>query len=144
MFKWNGFLPQEELIWAEELTLCPRKLLPLKDTVTLLYPMGKAYPNSAPITGLCDPVGGEANSGDDHDAPNSHWQAAFFKIFPTPRFCMDEALVVPSWGVMVPECTLSYTPQSRSQTQTCSLCPPKRSQSWNARLHWSVFQEPVP
>lgn len=104
--------PAGRVDFGRRLTLCPRKLLPLKDTVTLLYPMGKAYPNSAPITGLSDPVGGGANSGDDHDAPNSHWQAAFFKIFPTPRFCMDEALVVLSWGVMVPECTLSYAPQS--------------------------------
>lgn len=139
LFKWNGFLLQEGVDFGRRLTLCPRKLLPLKDTVILLYPMGKAYPNSAPITGLSDPVGGGANSGDDHDAPHSHWQAAFFKIFPTPRLCMDETLVVPSWGIMVPEYTLSYVPQSRSQTQTCSLPLPKRSQSWNARLHWSVF-----
>lgn len=135
--------PAGRVDFGRRLTLCPRKLLPLKDTVTLLYPMGKAYPNSAPITGLSDPVGGGANSGDDHDAPNSHWQAAFSKIFPMPRFCVDEALVVPTWGVMVPERTLSYAPQSGSQTQTCSLRPHKWSQSWNARLHWSVFQEPV-
>lgn len=123
--------------------------LPQK-TATIKRHRYPTLPHGKGVSQLCShdrsvrPCGGEANSGDDHDAPNSHWQAAFFKIFPTPRFCMDEALVVPSWGVMVPECTLIYTPQSRSQTQTCSLRPPQRSQSWNARLHWSVFQEPVP
>lgn len=55
--------PAGRVDFGRRLTLCPRKLLPLKDTVTLLYPMGKAYPNSAPITGLSDPVGGGANSG---------------------------------------------------------------------------------
>lgn len=80
-----------------------------------------------------------------HDDPNSHWQVAFFKNFPTlPRFCMEEVLVVPSWGFIVPEGTLSYAPQSRSQTQTSSLPPPKWSHSWDARLHWSVFENQSP
>lgn len=34
---------------GRRLTLCPRKLLPLKDTVTILYLTGKASVNPAPM-----------------------------------------------------------------------------------------------
>lgn len=87
-------------------------------TATIKRHRYPTLPHGKGVSQLCShnrserPCGWRSKQWGDHDAPNSHWQAAFFKIFPTPRFCMDEALVVPSWGVMVPECTLSYAPQS--------------------------------